>query len=523
MEFTRDGVYQYAFDGGRILLANQGLVDILDLDCTPEELRGQCLKDVLVYTEKEGSVRHALENEGRIHGFEYHFKTLKGEDRWVIHDSFLVTDPVTQQRIVEAIVKDITERKKAEHELAAEEERLRVTLRSIGDGVIATEAAGRIVLMNSVAEQLTGWPQEAALGLPLEDVFRIVNERSRRPCANPVEKVLQSGTVVGLANHTALIARDGTERSIADSGAPIRDRAGNIIGVVLVFRDITEQNRVEEELRKHRLHLEELVEQRTAELHGANEQLTREVAERRRAEETLSAAMADLERSNEELEQFAYVASHDLQEPLRKVASFTQLLAERCENQLDAEARKYIAFAVDGAHRMQNLISDLLCYSRVGSRGKPFAPVDGEAVLECALANLETAIQESGAVVTHERLPTVMGDAAQLIQLFQNLISNAIKYHGADAPRVHVSAARQDKEWIFQVRDNGIGIEPQYFDRLFVIFQRLHSRAKYPGTGIGLAISKKVVERHSGRIWVESAPGKGSTFFFSIPAGGSKT
>jgi len=233
-------------------------------------------------------------------------------------------------------------------------------------------------------------------------------------------------------------------------------------------------------------------------------------------EKQLETRNADLERSNQELEQFAYVASHDLQEPLRKVAAFTQLLAKHCADKLDSDAKEFIGYAVDGAHRMQGLINGLLAYSRVGTHGGPFSAVDCEKVFECAVANLAMAITESGAEVTHEPLPTVMGDGLQLVQLLQNLIGNAIKFRGPAPPRVHVSAVRQDKEWVFRVRDNGIGIEPEYFGRLFVIFQRLHSRTEYPGTGIGLAISKKVVERHGGRIWVESAPGKGSTFCFGI-------
>ncbi|MFZ4396314.1 MAG: PAS domain S-box protein [Kiritimatiellia bacterium] len=231
----------------------------------------------------------------------------------------------------------------------------------------------------------------------------------------------------------------------------------------------------------------------------------------------LHALMANLHRTNKELEQFAYAASHDLQEPLRKVASFTQLLAERYGDKLDNDAREFIGYAVDGAHRMQELIQALLAYSRVGTRSQPFAPVDCEIMLAQSLANLDLAIAESSALVTHERLPTVMGDALQLVQLFQHLISNAIKFRGADTPHVHVTAARQAKEWIFQVRDNGLGMEPQYFERIFAVFQRLHSREEYPGTGIGLAICKKIVERHGGRIWVESASGAGSTFSFSIP------
>ena len=240
----------------------------------------------------------------------------------------------------------------------------------------------------------------------------------------------------------------------------------------------------------------------TRELRAANHELQMRQALLERAE-------AELDRSNKELEQFAYVASHDLQEPLRMVSSYTQLLARRYKGRLDADADEFIAFAVDGANRMQRLINDLLAYSRVGTRGKEFEPTDCTAVFDQALANLKAAIEESGAVVTHDPLPTVMADNMQLGQLFQNLIGNAIKYHGDEPPRVHVSAEQKGNDWVFSVRDNGIGIDPQYAERIFVIFQRLHTREEYPGTGIGLAICKKIVERHGGRIWVESQLGAG--------------
>ena len=246
-----------------------------------------------------------------------------------------------------------------------------------------------------------------------------------------------------------------------------------------------------------------------------------DITERKRAEEKLKVTLADLERSNKELEQFAYVASHDLQEPLRMVSSYTQLLARRYQGQLDAEANEFIAYAVDGANRMQGLINDLLAYSRVGTRGKGFEPTDCTAVLDQALANLKAAMEKSGAVVTHDPLPTVMADNLQLVQLFQNLIGNAIKFHVEKPPRIHVSAEQKGNEWVFSVRDNGIGIDPQYAERIFIIFQRLHTREEYPGTGIGLAICKKIVERRGGRIWVESQLGKGSTFYFTIPIGGN--
>ena len=242
------------------------------------------------------------------------------------------------------------------------------------------------------------------------------------------------------------------------------------------------------------------------------------LAERKRMEVTLREKTEKLARSNEDLEQFAYVASHDLQEPLRMVASYVQLLARRYEGELDADANDFIHFAVDGAVRMRRLINDLLTYSRVGTQGKELSPTDSGAALAQSVNDLKVTIEESGTLVTHDPLPTVMADLPQLGQLFQNLIGNAIKFRGNEPPRVHISASHNGSGWIFSVRDNGIGIAPEYSERIFIIFQRLHSRQEYAGTGIGLAICKKIVERHGGHIWVESEVGKGATFYFSLPA-----
>jgi len=277
------------------------------------------------------------------------------------------------------------------------------------------------------------------------------------------------------------------------SGYSDRDREG-LEALAVAFVEALMRSRAEAALRRAHAELEERVRERTAEL----------------------------ARSNAELEQFAYVASHDLQEPLRMVRSFVELLQQRYAGQLDAEADEFIGFAVDGAARMQALIRGLLAYSRVDRRTSSPGPVDCDRLVQNALRNLQVAIAEAKAQVTHDPLPTVTGDETQLLQLFQNLLGNAIKFRNEAAPRVHIAAARRGAEWVFSVRDNGIGFDPQYAERIFMIFQRLHTREEYGGTGIGLAVCKKIVECHGGRIWAESAPGQGSTFYFTLPVKGEE-
>jgi light-regulated signal transduction histidine kinase (bacteriophytochrome) len=270
-------------------------------------------------------------------------------------------------------------------------------------------------------------------------------------------------------------------------------------------------------LRRSKEELEAQVAERTDELREANAHLAVELDERRRAEQLLAHYAEDLKRSNAELEEFANVASHDLQEPLRMVASFTQLLAKRYRGKLDKDADEFITFAVDGATRMQKLIQDLLAYSRIGTRGKPLGPTDCNVIFDQARANLFKAVEENDAQVSSGPLPTVPGDEVQLVQLFQNLLANALKFRGEQPPIIRVTAQENDVAWRFAVQDNGIGLALAHHDRIFKIFQRLHHRSEYPGTGIGLAICKKIVERHGGRLWAESEAGRGATFYFTIP------
>ncbi len=273
--------------------------------------------------------------------------------------------------------------------------------------------------------------------------------------------------------------------------------------------EVAERKRAEAALQKSHNQLEILVDERTAKLAQSKTELQAEITERKKV-------AAELKRSNEDLEQFAYVASHDLQEPLTIVINYLQLLQRRYQGQLDSKADEFIDFATDAASRMKALIGDLLAYAHVGSQGEVFKTTACDVVLNWAIANLQVAIEESDAKITHDALPSVMGDAVQLTQLFQNLIGNALKFRAEQLPIVHVGANQENGAWLFSVQDNGIGLDLQFAERIFTIFQRLHTQEEYSGTGIGLAVTKKIIERHGGRIWVESEVGKGTTFYFEL-------
>lgn len=283
-----------------------------------------------------------------------------------------------------------------------------------------------------------------------------------------------------------------------------------------LLEDFNQEKNKLEEVQKALMNILDDFDEEKSKVEITNRVLVKEITVRQKAEENLQRKTEELERSNQDLEQFATIASHDLQEPLRTVGGFAQLVASRYKDKLDPAAVEYLGFMVDGVKQMQDLIRDLLGYSRIGREGRVPEPTDCNAIVDATLKNLTSALQEAGALVTRDPLPTVRADSSLLAQLFQNLIGNALKFHGDRPPKVHIAARKEATGWIFSVSDNGIGIKPEYFDKIFVIFERLHGREKYRGTGIGLAFCKKIVEQHGGRIWVESEMGKGTTFYFTL-------
>jgi PAS domain S-box-containing protein len=371
------------------------------------------------------------------------------------------------------VLGDVTERRMAEDALRQSEERFHTALNAIPQLAWIAHADGYIFWYNDRWYEYTGTTPEQMEGWGWQNVHD--------PDALPqVMERWTSSVATGerFEMEFPLRGADGAFRQFLTRGVPLRNHAGQIERWFGTNTDITAQKLVEAEL---------------------------------------SYRAAELARSNTDLEQFAYVASHDLQEPLRAVGGCVQLLKRRYQNKLDERADELIGHAADGATRMQKLIDDLLAYSRVGTRQGHRQATDSGAALDAALVNLAAPLRETGASVTRDPMPMVATDPTRLSSLLQNLIGNALKFRGPEAPRIHVGARRADQRWEFSVRDNGLGIEPQYFERIFGIFQRLHTRAEYPGTGMGLAMCKRIVEQQGGRIWVESNPGTGSVFHFTLP------
>jgi PAS domain S-box-containing protein len=391
-----------------------------------------------------------------------------GSRFWV--NTIITTLRDTQGRVVgyTKITRDLTERRAAEQILREQASLLELA----HDAILVRDLADRITFWNHGAQEVYGWTREEVIGKVTHELFKT---EFPAPLEQITAELFKNDRWEGEIAH---LTRSGRRAVMASRWALQRDSYGRATAVLEINRDITERKRAEDALRKQ---------------------------------------TAELARSNAELQQFAYVASHDLQEPLRMVVSYMQIIAEQYKGRLDADADEFIGYAVEGATRMRQLISALLEYSRAGGETQQAVITDCNRILNDVKSNLEIVIQENAAVITSDPLPTIAVDPTQMSQLFQNLIANAIRFRSKEQPRIHVAAIRNRSEWIFSVADNGIGIAPEHHSRIFVIFQRLHDRMEYPGTGIGLAICKKIVERFGGRIWLESGPGKGSSFFFSIP------
>ena len=399
------------------------------------------------------------------------------------------------------VVEDIDARRRMEDELRIAHQQLTFHLNNSPLGAVVWDRNFRIVSWSQQCERIFGWTAAEVMGRHPRD-FPFVHEDDAFEVGRIMAQ-LQSGSPRNVhrnRNHT----REGGTITCEWYNSVLFDPAGMPESIQSLVLDVTERVQAEEDLRQLTAMLEQKVEERTVELRSANERLAaRELA---------------LSRSNADLASFAYVASHDLQEPLRMVASYTQLLARRYSQKLDDDAREFIEYAVDGVRRMQRLIDDLLAYSRVDRQGGPLGPVAVASAVEAALTALQTSIEETGARIEVGPLPEVNGNEVQLTQVFQNLIGNAIKFRGDEPPRIEISAVASGAQWELTVRDHGIGIDPAFAERIFVVFQRLHTRAEYAGTGIGLAICKKVVEHHGGRIWLDTSVSGGAAFKFTLAA-----
>ncbi|MGE5401126.1 MAG: PAS domain S-box protein [Ignavibacteriales bacterium] len=440
-----------------------------------EEVLGKDIRGVISTeygSKKNAGMTHVFDDMGRVSERLVQFGK---DDKKVVTEctTIAIRDKNGEVTGYISVNRDITEHKKAEKALRISTERFRLAVDNFPDTFIIYDAERRIQFINAYGIRTGGYSMKHYIGYKDEEIYppEVTNAylptlkncvTTRTPQTVECRLRYPSGILTTIINYV-----------------PLLNEKGKIYQILGIMHDITK---------------------------------------RKQAEEKLQRTITELKRSNEELEQFAYIASHDMQEPLRMIASYTQLLAKRYSDQLDSSALDFINYALEGAKRMQRLINDLLKYSRVTTRGKPFKSIDCEAILTDVLSDLKESILENKATITQDPLPMILADETQIAQLLQNLIGNAIKFHGERDPEIHISCQRKDKSWVFSIRDNGIGMESEYFNRIFLIFQRLHTKEAYPGTGIGLAVCKKIVERHGGRIWVESTPGEGSIFYFTIPA-----
>jgi PAS domain S-box-containing protein len=473
-ELAGSGLAHVSLDG-RFLRMNPRLCEILGY--TEKELAGLSVKDISHPEDRDaadGPRARVIRGEIDSARLEKRYQRKDGSVVWLSVVIALERDAAGRPLYAISVLDDITGRKHTEAALRDSEARFRSTFELAASGIAHVSLDGRFLRVNRPLCGILRFREDELIGRSVKEI----SHPDDRDVTDAQRAQVRAGERESVRFEKRYIRKDGSTVWVSLGVALVRGAGGAPQYEIAMFDDITERKQAE------------------AALHEAHE---------------------ELKRSNSDLEQFAYVASHDLQEPLRMVSSYTQLLGRRYGEKFDADAKEFMAYIVDGAARMQQLIQDLLAYSRVGTKDKDFKPVELAKPLRRAIANLKAAIDESGAAVTHDPLPTLVADEVQLAQLFQNLVGNALKFRSASAPRIHVGVSERGGFFEFEVRDNGIGIEPQYFERIFMVFQRLHNKSDYPGTGIGLAICKKVVERHGGQMRVESKPGEGSAFIFTLP------
>ncbi len=470
VESSEDAILTVSLDG-IITSWNRGAEQIYGYSA--EEIMGKDIS-ILEPNNIKGEIKRLI---GRIKQGKgsRHYETLRLKKDCTIINMSITLSPVFdvsgKLASFSAIARDITERRKAEEALRLSSIYNRSLIEASLDPLVTIGPDGKITDVNEATELVTGYSRNVLIGTDFSNYFTRPEEARKG-----YQQVFREGSVLDYA--LEIQHRNGKLTPVLYNASIYKNESGGVIGIFAAARDITEQ---------------------------------------KKAERMLEMKLEELARSNAELEQFAYVASHDLQEPLRMIASYLQLLQRKYQGKIDDKADKYIHFAVDGASRMQNLINDLLEFSRVTTRARDFESVDCDFVLNQVLSNLEVPIKENEVAISYDPLPEITADNVQLAQVFQNLISNAIKFRSEEAPRIHISVKKETDQWLFSVQDNGIGIDPKYSEKIFEVFKRLHRKEEYPGTGIGLSICKKIVERHRGHIWVESELGKGSTFRFTLP------
>lgn len=486
-------------ENGDIIDANQAANKFYGYP--PEQMTEMKISDLNI-SDKNSVMQYmqkAVSKEKNI--FQFKHRLSNGEIREVKVYSSLIHQK--NKDYLHSIIYDMTAQKKAESALVESEKLFRMIFDQSPIGTLIVSTDCEPVKINPYFLKMLGYSKDEMMSMkfseyiPPEDL-----KKSRKEF-----KSLISGEKSEFGIEIRFIHKTGDVLWGKLSASSIKDRLNNPTHILLRVEDVS-----------NRREMEKLVKQRTDKLANFDKILNVSNEDHEDAEMKLLKVIEDLEVSNKELEEFAYVSSHDLKEPLRMITSFLQLLKRKYKSELDEDANDYIDFAVDGAKRMDMVIEDLLDYSRIGRYNIKFEYINSSDILDDVVTNLKTSIEKYGAVITYDDLPVIYANKSQMVQLFQNLISNSIKYHGDEDPKIHISSELFDDTYLFSVKDNGIGMEEKYLDKIFTIFQRLHTRDEYDGTGIGLAISKKILHRHGGKIWAESEPGKGTTLFFTLPA-----